>query len=116
MILLPAELSSYRPKKDKSFSVTFNTRELTPNEVLDINNLMGSYCYLAIKENEIDNAELEILGELKADLDPGKSPSQRMRNVLYILFNQDGEGYENFKDYYEHKMNVIIEHLKNKIL
>jgi len=116
MILLPAELSSYRPKKDKSFSVTFNTRELTPNEVLDINNLMGSYCYLAIKENEIDNAELEILRELKTDLDTGKSPSQRMRNVLYILFNQDNEGYENFKDYYEHKMNVFIESLKNRIL
>lgn len=116
MILLPAELGSYRPKKDKSFGLTFNTRELTPNEVLQINSLMGSYCFLAIKENEIEQAELDAIDTLQTDLDMGKSPSQRLRSVLYVSFQQNDEGYETFPRYYEHKMNQLIEHFKGKLI
>ena len=49
--------------------------------------------------------------ELKND----KSESQRMRNVLYLLWKQNNEGYEDFNLYYKFHMNKLIDFLKNKL-
>jgi len=47
---------------------------------------------------------------------PGKTPSQRMRNVLFILYKQDHEGFKEFDGYYKTKMDKFIEELKNNII
>lgn len=44
-----------------------------------------------------------------------KTPSQRIRAVLYILFNQDNEGMDDFEVYYRNKLEKYIEMLKGKI-
>ena len=38
-----------------------------------------------------------------------------MRNVLYVLWKQDNEGYKDFPAYYESKMSAYIEDLKLNI-
>ena len=51
-------------------------------------------------------------------LDPemeGKTQGQRIRNVLYILFTQDNEGFTDFDSYYKNKTEKYINHLKTKI-
>ena len=49
----------------------------------------------------------------KMKLAKRKSQSQRLRNVLYKVWQQDGEG--EFKEYYRHQTERIIEHFKNKL-
>ena len=46
---------------------------------------------------------------------PIKSPSQRLRGVLYNLFEQDDKGFDTFDHYYEDKMEKIINHYKKFI-
>lgn len=67
-------------------------------------------------EEQLTKKEIEELDELDTDLyDKPKSQSQRIRNTLFKLFEQDTEGYAEFKDYYKDKTDKIIEHLKSKI-
>ncbi len=49
--------------------------------------------------------ELEVMEDLKADFElEKKSNGQRLRNILYKLFEQDKEGFLTFTKYYDHQM------------
>ena len=45
------------------------------------------------------------------------SPSKRLRNTFFGLYERDNEGFESFEPYYDSKMEKLIKHytnLKNK--
>lgn len=44
-----------------------------------------------------------------------KSPSVRLRAVFYCLWNQDPEGYKDFEDYYNRKMDMLIDYYKEML-
>lgn len=44
-----------------------------------------------------------------------ESPSKRLRDVFYVLWEQDKEGFNKFDLYYESKMNKLINHYKKLI-
>jgi len=72
--------------------------------------------YLAFKTDVFKQAEKEMIDSLEADFeDRGKTPGQRLRAVLFRLWEQVPEGYEDFNLYYQFKMNTVIEHFKSKL-
>ena len=44
-----------------------------------------------------------------------KSPSQRLKAVYFKLWEQDGEGYDDFEQFYESKMEKLIDYFKKMI-
>lgn len=44
-----------------------------------------------------------------------KSPSQRLKSVYYKLWEQDDEGFELFEQYYENKVEKLINHFKKML-
>jgi len=44
-----------------------------------------------------------------------KTPSQRMRNVLFLLFEQDHKGFSDFDSFYLDRMEKLIDLLKKKL-
>jgi hypothetical protein len=44
-----------------------------------------------------------------------KTPSQRLRAVLYRVWQQDGKGFADFEAYYQAMMEKLIEFYKGKI-
>lgn len=44
-----------------------------------------------------------------------ESPSKKLRNVFYILWEQDSEGFKDFDAYYDSKMYKLINHYKKMI-
>ena len=116
-LLQAAQLTGYRRRKDRTVSVTFTTQE-----VLDISEIdqmatdeSGGILYFrADDQMKFNQAEVEELDAIELDLyDQPKSQSQRLRNVLYKVWQQDGEG--EFKEYYRHQTERIIEHFKSKL-
>lgn len=117
-ILIPAIFTTYRPKSDNSFSITFNTQEFTPEQLLLINQLRNKAVYLMIKESEIEGVEEELLDNVEADLSDfgaNKSLSQRLRNVMFVEWKQNPMGFADFKAFYKYKMERAIESVKNKL-
>jgi hypothetical protein len=115
MILISGQIESLQTRKDKTIKLTFGTQELTPNQCTDLFNLNQDFCYLAIKEEPFNNKETDIIDSLKADIDNSKTPSQRLRGVLFKLYEQDSEGFKDFSNYYLSKMELITNHYKAKI-
>ena len=114
MILLPATLDGYSPRKDGSFTLRFTTQEQTPNGVAAIASYYSKYGYLMFKE-QVTQEDNKLMDELDTEISEGKTPSQRLRGVLYVSWQQDNQGYKDFKDYYRTRMERIIDHLKNQL-
>lgn len=104
-----AIIEGLRSKKDRSLGLTVATPELTAEEKALFFEIQGINVNLKITPLDEPSEEHNI----QTDLDQ-KSQSLRMRNVLYILWNQ-GKKENDFQDYYRKQTEKIIEHLKSKI-
>ena len=114
---LPAILDSYRSTKDLGLKVTFATGELSPEQVANIQYSFNKAGYLAFSPDPFATHELEEIDKLKVEFtDTGKPPSQRLRAVLFRLFEQSPEGYKVFNDFYNSKMEILINHFKEKLV
>ena len=112
-ILLPAVIQAPNFYKDGSTKISFESRELSAEEIftiLALRNGEGWLCY-APNEDEID------IPEERAEIDE-KTPSERLRAVLYVWFQQEVESgkyvglFDNFK---REKMEKIIQTIKSKL-
>ena len=111
-LILPAIINPPRIRKDGSASISFDTRELNSEEIFSIMQLRNAEGWLCFAPNE---NEL-VVPEDKAEVE-GKTPSERLRAVLYIWYKQETEAgkyvgiFENFKN---ERMEKIIQHVKSK--
>jgi hypothetical protein len=116
MITIATEIEGISTRKDKTLKIVFSTQELSPSQSGDLFSLQGKVAYLAIKTEKFQKSEVEFLSKAETDVDLGKSPSERMRNVLFILWKQENEGYTEFNDFYRKKMEGFIDKLKSRIV
>lgn len=114
-LLLPIIVTSIRTRVDGSLTVCVETQELSSSNAGELFTLRGkpAMMYLSPKET-ISQKEIDQVNAIDAEID-GKTPSQRLRNVIYVLFTQQPNGYEDFDTFYKNKMGAIIDHLKSKL-
>lgn len=116
LFVIPAVLESYRTLKDRTFKITFETNEVSPSKAGQLQSNLLLPGYLAFKGDPFKKEEINELENIESDFDDiKKSPSKRLRGVLFILFKQDAEDFETFERYYEYKLEKIITHYKEKI-
>ena len=114
-LITPAILNSYRPKKDKSVSITFETDEKNGHQIMELHGLTGSYGALVFKpEEQLTTAEIKEIDELDLEVS-GKTKAQRLRNVLYKVWETTASEYE-FKDFYAERMEGLIDKAKEEII
>ena len=115
MIVIPAQLEGVRTRKDRTLHIGFGTQELEPAKAGAVMALSQQLCYLAIKPEPFSAAESTLIDNLKADIElNAKTPAQRLRGVLYRLWEQQGVS-EDFPVFYEREMHRIIKHYKTKL-
>ena len=116
MIILPAIFESWRSLKDRTYKLTFESQELNPVQLSALGENLMDFGYLAFKKDEFKQKELDTLKSLEADYeDTGKTRAQRLRGVLYRVWETDKQGYDVFDDYYAHHMEKLINHFKAKL-
>ena len=118
-IFILSTLDGVNSKKDNSLSLRFCTQELTPAEklsILEAQNGFGVLLFIPGQETMTDE-ELKAIEEIDMDIyDKPKSINKRIMNTLWILWDQNKQGYEDFKDYYKAKKEKYLNHLKNQII
>lgn len=114
-ILLAAQIEGITTRKDKTVKIVLGTQELSPLLAGQIFSLQDRIicCYISEKET-ISQSEKDQVDALDPEFG-GKSQSQRLRNVLYILFEKNPRGFTTFDAFYKHHTEQIIENLKKKI-
>lgn len=112
-IRLPATINPPRLRKDGSASVSFDTRELTAEDIFTIMSLRHAEGWLVFAPNE---EEIQI-PETPAEVE-GKSPGERLNAVLYVLYKQQtekGKYVGLFESFRKEKMEQLIEVIKKKL-
>lgn len=114
MIILPVELNPISRRKDKSVKLSFETRELTSDEVLTLMSLEGAEMWLALSPNQETIPELP---KERAEVD-SKTPSERLHAIMYVWFKQlseRGKYVGTFENFRKEKLESFIEIIKSKL-
>lgn len=105
-----SQLMGIRSMSDGGMGLNFHTQELQPQEKAEVMNFHMQQGWLLFAPNEIAESDIP-----KQPAEVGqKTPSQRLRAVLYVLWEQLGSKGE-FESFYITEMEKYIDHVKNKL-
>ena len=113
-ILLPAYVEGIASRKDKTVKIVLGTQELSPEKAGEIFSINGQLVTAYISSSGITEDDMDIIDGIEPDL-PGKSPSERMRNVLYLMWKDKPEGFKDQHTHYLHYMERMIDKLKTQL-
>ena len=112
--LLAAMVENITTRKDRTVKLTIGTQELNPTEAGLLFQYMNLLVSVYLCPAAIDQREIEQIDKLEPELN-NKTQSQRIRNVLFLLHQQNQEGFKSFDEFYRAKTEKYIEHLKTKL-
>jgi len=120
MKTIPIELKNYNRRSDRSVSFkTDSLTEMSSQDIAEIDGHIGDVGFIVLTDSHnLDDVKVDkILENLpENDLyDNHKTPSQRLRNVLYVRLEQKlgrKPEKEEFATYYLNNMESIINKLK----
>lgn len=111
MIKIPSYFTGFGSKTDGSASLRFSTQEISSDEFALLKDHLNEFGWLIFSVGE--NSEIDIPKENPVDEDV-KTPSQRLRNALYVLYSQKPRE-ASFDEFYRKQMEAFLQAVKNKI-
>jgi len=123
MKTIPVELKTYNRRADSSVGFRSESLvEMSSQDIAEIDSHVGDVGFLVLTDSHnLEDVKVDdILENLpESDLyDNHKTPSQRLRNVLYVMFEQKLKRKptnEEFATEYKNKMEAIINRLKQSL-
>lgn len=107
---MEAQLTSASTRLDGSLAIRFGSPEMAPAEKTAIFELHGKNVKLLIQP--MDGLPDELV-DVKQEFQT-KTPSMRLRAVLYVAWEQAGRPGE-WEDFYRHKMEGYITEVKRNL-
>ncbi len=119
LLAIPGIVTKIGTTRDKSFVITFETQDkgtLNDSEKAQLVDLLDEYVTAAFKPTADGKTDPEVLDvpDIKPEFKGDKTPSQRLRAVLYVLWEQQGI-QEDFEAYYRRQVERIIDSIKTKL-
>lgn len=116
ILQIPCTAEPFTGRANRAILLKFESQENLSDEVLGkiaaLTGKFGHLCFLPGKENIQPEHVVNLPALIEED--GGKSPAQRMRGVLYRLWEQKG-GQGDFETWYRVRMSAIIDQLKEKL-
>jgi len=125
LLIFNALFHKWQSMADGGWSMNIHTNELPPEDISALTSCMHKQVKVMMQQGEIG---IDELGFTEDDMEKfentqfdefdkrqDKTPSQRLRNVMYVLYKQDPGDHADFKAYYEFRMEKLITLLKSKI-
>lgn len=112
----PASFQAYMDKittlKDNSFKVVLHTQELSADDGALLLRLRNQLGWALFAPHELTGAD--IPPEAPKAFATDKTPSQRLRNVLFVYWKQCGS-HGDFDGFYRQQMEQFIEWVKERL-
>ena len=123
MLAIPGIVTKIGTTRDKSLVITFETQDkgtLNPSQKAEIIDLLDEYVTAGFKVGEAGQTDPELLDlpDFQPEFKGDKSPSQRLRAVLYVLWQQQhakGAVTEDADTFYRRQLTRFIDHVKTKL-
>lgn len=119
-LLKQCSLDGVTRRKDKSLKISFITSlEQSSTELMEVDKLLDSNGILYFKDSEgLSTDEINQIDKVVLDKPNGKTQSERLRNVLYLYCKQKigkEPTKEQFAEFYQNKMERVIQMIKDKL-
>jgi len=101
-------------KKDSTLSIKLGTNELNPEETAKIFAMGNQQVWCVLSETELKEKDLDI-PDFIPDYSGQKSHSQRLREVLYRVWEKYNDGNKSSDQYYRDTMEKLITNYKDKL-
>lgn len=111
-IKMPVIFKKAETMSDMGLKMVFETRELGEDSA-HVFSIVHKEAWLVISPND-DITEADIPDEKADSMTGQKTKAQRLRAVIYKLWEQAGS-MGSFETYYQAKMEDIIDHLKERL-
>lgn len=109
-ITLPVEVVDIRPRADRSVKLSFETREISGEEAAILFDNFQGAGWLLFSPNEIKEADTPDV-----PAEPGtKTPSQRLRASIMVLWKQQGAKGDP-ESFYRTYVERLIEFVQSKL-
>ena len=112
---VPAIISKITTMADKSLRLQVDTQELPKEEKAKVFDLHEEFGWFVFSKSDIKEDHLKDLPELKPEFKDQKSPSQLLRNRLYVYYEKTHVNLGDFDSWYKTEMNRIGQHYLDKL-
>lgn len=110
---IQAVMSKATTMADNTVRLTFDCQETTPDMMAEMFEMKNQIGWLFFQESRINLSDLASLPEIKVEKGQ-KTPSERLRAVLYVLWESQPSDMS-FDNFYINKMNQLIDWVKAKL-
>jgi len=117
-LVIEGILDGIRSRADRTLAVIIGTQEMSPDQIGKLWSHYKNYIHLAVRDIPFNDEELQAFSSMKAEapeLLQRRTPSQKLRNVLYRVWEKEPEGFENFDNFYRKKVEEIISQYLKKL-
>lgn len=110
---VPAILDGVSSLRDGGLSIRYHTQELSQEDKVKVMDFLQGFGWLLFSENEQDEESL-VLEDIRRDLG-GKTPSQRLRAVLHVAYEQSNRIDLTWEQYYAQQVEKFINYVKQNL-
>ena len=118
---VPGTITKIQTMVHKSLRLQIDTQEnISANDIsrlMDLYEVLGWMTFISRENKSMikpeDLVDLPVLDISKFDME--KSPSKRLRDVLFIYHKQKGGDPKEFDNWYVREMSKVTEHYKNQL-
>lgn len=107
MFQVPSIIQSIRTLVDGGCKLDIVTRELSPDEMTMLFGLKNKEGWLLFKDNPIVESEVANIPDEPMDEFDKKSPSQRLRDRMFVFYKKTHKDTKEFKTWYANTLDAI---------
>jgi len=116
LLQISSLIEKVESRADKTWKIVVGTQELDEDQARALIKLAHRQGWFLFKETPIETSEIEDIPEVALDTPKAKTPSQRLRAVLYRWWEQNYKmKYPEFEVFYIKQMEKLIEKIKEKL-
>ncbi len=114
ILQVPATIEKISTMVDGGNKITVTPPELTPEEMTILFTLKNKTGFMGYAERELQTEDFEI-PEPGKEFSTDRSPSQRLRSVIYVYWEKNTNKSKTFDEFYRNYIDKIIEQIKEKL-
>ena len=117
-IQFAAIIDSVTKKKDGTLSIRLGTQELGPTDTAEVFQYGNQQIWTAFSDIPMEQESINVPDDFVPEFPNEKSHSQRLREVLYVMWKQmhdDGRTQKSSRAFYEDYIEKVIMNIKEKL-
>jgi hypothetical protein len=113
VLKVPGTVIEVKTTEDRCVAMKIDTQEINYEIAAKLLMLKGQLGWFVFSISQLDPEDTDNLPKLRVEKGR-KTPSERLRAVLFVRWNQ-AKIKEDFELYYERSINLIIDQVKSKL-